>query len=172
MIKNEGYHIIGIDGGASNSRGILMNSKGKTLATAFEKGTNLAVYGETAAERIIHIISDLCQTSNISFHKVDAVGLGLAGGVVILLVDLVYGAGFFRLLLLIGVGYMVGGGVRGAAKGRYARGLQVIAAIGVIVSAVFEAVVLVGSFTLLGGVYGLLALLLGIWVAVSRVWAP
>ena len=56
MIRNEGYYIIGIDGGASKTRGILMNEKGETLATAFEMGTNLAVYGETAANRIIHVI--------------------------------------------------------------------------------------------------------------------
>ncbi len=79
MIKNDGYHIIGIDGGASKTRGILMNEKGETLATAFEKGTNLAVYGETASERIIHIISNLCLSAKISFDLIDAVGLGLAG---------------------------------------------------------------------------------------------
>ena len=79
MIRNEGYYIIGIDGGASKTRGILMNEKGETLATAFDKGTNLAVYGETAAERIIHIISALCQAAKTSFDLVDAVGMGLAG---------------------------------------------------------------------------------------------
>jgi N-acetylglucosamine kinase-like BadF-type ATPase len=56
-----------------------MNEKGETLAIAFDKGSNLTVYGETAAVRIIHIISDLCQTAKISFDLVDAVGLGLAG---------------------------------------------------------------------------------------------
>ena len=61
MIKNDGYHIIGIDGGASKTRGILMNEKGETLATAFDKGTNLTVYGEMAAERIINIINALYQ---------------------------------------------------------------------------------------------------------------
>ena len=79
MINNDEYYIIGIDGGASKSRGILMNKNGVTLATSFGQGTNLTVYGETAAERIIHIISDLCQTAKISFDLVDAVGLGLAG---------------------------------------------------------------------------------------------
>ena len=79
MINNDEYYIIGIDGGASKSRGILMNKNGETLATSFDKGTNLTVYGETAAERIIHIISDLCQTAKISFDLLDAVGLGLAG---------------------------------------------------------------------------------------------
>ena len=79
MIKNDGYYIIGIDGGASKTQGILINENGETLATAFEKGTNLAVYGDTAAERIIHIINNLCQIAKIPFDLVDVVGLGLAG---------------------------------------------------------------------------------------------
>ena len=79
MREGDGYYIIGIDGGASKTRGILMNEKGETLATAFNKGTNLVVYGETAAERIIHIINDLCKGAKISFDLVDAIGLGLAG---------------------------------------------------------------------------------------------
>ena len=79
MIQDDKFYIIGIDGGASNTRGILINEKGETLATAFDKGTNLAVYGETAAERIINIISTLCQSAKISFDHVDALGLGLAG---------------------------------------------------------------------------------------------
>ena len=101
-----------------------------------------------------------------------ALGLGIVGGVVILLVDLLPGLGFFRFLLFLGIGYAVGEGVSGAAKRRRARSLQVIAGLGVVVSVAFEAVVLVGGFTLLGGVFGLLALLAGIWVAVSRVGAP
>ena len=79
MREGDGYYIIGIDGGASNTQGILMNEKGETLATAFNKGTNLVVYGEAAAERIIHVINDLCQGAKISFDLVDAIGLGLAG---------------------------------------------------------------------------------------------
>ncbi len=79
MIKDSDYYIIGIDGGASKTRGILINEKGETLAKAFDKGTNLKVYGEIAAERIINIISNLCQYAKISFDLVDAVGLGLAG---------------------------------------------------------------------------------------------
>jgi N-acetylglucosamine kinase-like BadF-type ATPase len=79
MITNDKYYIVGIDGGASKTRGILMNENGMTLATAFDKGTNLTVYGVRAAERIVHIISELCQTAKISFDQIDAVGLGLAG---------------------------------------------------------------------------------------------
>ena len=79
MKTNDEYYIIGIDGGASKTRGILMNEKGATLATAFDKGSNLSVYGETAAERIVHIISSLCRIAKISFNALDAIGLGLAG---------------------------------------------------------------------------------------------
>ena len=79
MIKDDLYYIIGVDGGASNSRGILFNNNGETLATVFEKGSNLNVYGATAAERIVKIISSLCNDAKISIDFVDAVGLGLAG---------------------------------------------------------------------------------------------
>ena len=75
MKTNDEYYIIGIDGGASKTRGILMNEKGATLATAFDKGSNLSVYGETAAERIVHIVSSLCRTAKISFDALDARGL-------------------------------------------------------------------------------------------------
>ena len=70
MILDDPYYIIGIDGGASNSRGILFNNKGETLAIVLEKGSNLSVYGETAAERIIKIISSLCNDAKISIDYV------------------------------------------------------------------------------------------------------
>jgi len=78
-MEKDGYYIIGVDGGASNSRGVLINEKGKTLATAFNKGSNLTVYGEFAAERIMHIIKDLCEQAHISIDLIDIIGLGLAG---------------------------------------------------------------------------------------------
>ena len=79
MSKDADFHIIGIDGGASNTRGVLINQNGKTLSTALEEGSNLAVYGELAANRIINVISSLCESANISFDLIDAIGLGLAG---------------------------------------------------------------------------------------------
>ena len=79
MNKNTDFHIVGIDGGASNTRGVLINENGETLSTALEEGTNLAVYGELAAKRIINVISNLCESANISFDLIDAIGLGLAG---------------------------------------------------------------------------------------------
>ncbi|MDP6570696.1 MAG: BadF/BadG/BcrA/BcrD ATPase family protein [Candidatus Marinimicrobia bacterium] len=73
------YYIIGIDGGASKTRGVLFSEKGETLASAVESGSNLAVYGELAGERIKSIIINLCQIANIPIDHIDAIGLGLAG---------------------------------------------------------------------------------------------
>ena len=78
MIDDLNY-IIGIDGGASNTRGILMNSDGETLSSGYEKGTNLNIFGELAAERIFRLIMNLCKSAKISFESLDAIGLGLAG---------------------------------------------------------------------------------------------
>ena len=79
-MSNDDFHIIGIDGGASNTRGILINQLGETLSSfILDAGTNLSVYNETAAERIINVISQLCKLSKIPFDSIDAVGLGLAG---------------------------------------------------------------------------------------------
>ena len=79
-MKNEEFYTIGIDGGASNTRGVLVNHLGETLSTfTLNSGTNLSVYGETAAERIVNVISKLSTLSNIPFDSIDAVGLGLAG---------------------------------------------------------------------------------------------
>jgi len=79
-MKNEEFHTIGIDGGASNTRGVLVNHLGETISTfTLNLGTNLSVYGETAAERIVNVISKLSTLSNIPFDSIDAIGLGLAG---------------------------------------------------------------------------------------------
>ena len=63
-MKNEEFYTIGIDGGASNTRGVLVNHLGATLSTfTLKLGTNLSVYGETAAERIVNVISKLSSLS-------------------------------------------------------------------------------------------------------------
>ncbi len=72
-------YIIGIDGGASKTRGILFTDTGETLSAAFEKGSNLAIFGETAANRLQTVINTLCDNANIHLDLVDAIGLGLAG---------------------------------------------------------------------------------------------
>ena len=79
MTHEDTYYIIGIDGGASKTRGILFTQSGETIATAFEKGSNLAIFGETAANRLQAVINTLCDNANIHLDLVDAIGLGLAG---------------------------------------------------------------------------------------------
>ena len=79
MTHEDTYYIIGIDGGASKTRGILFTQSGETIATAFEKGSNLAIFGETAANRLQIVINTLCDNANIHLDLVDAIGLGLAG---------------------------------------------------------------------------------------------
>ena len=56
MSLDETFYIIGIDGGATNSRGALFTENGTTLATILDKGTNIALDGEMASKRIISMI--------------------------------------------------------------------------------------------------------------------
>jgi len=79
MNLEDTYHIIGIDGGATNSRGVLFTENGSTLATILDKGTNIALDGEAASKRIASMIEQLCEDAGINIEDVDAVGLGLAG---------------------------------------------------------------------------------------------
>ena len=47
---------IGIDGGASSTRGVLIDQNGKTLEKIIiKKGTNLKAYEELAPKRIIEL---------------------------------------------------------------------------------------------------------------------
>jgi len=79
MKIDDNYYIIGIDGGATNSRGVLFTHKGITFATILDKGTNIALDGEAASKRIASMIEQLCEDASINIEDVDAVGLGLAG---------------------------------------------------------------------------------------------
>ena len=70
---------IGIDGGASSTRGVLINENGKTLEKiAIKKGTNLKVYEDLAPKRIVDLILDLCNNQNLSIDDISAFGFGLA----------------------------------------------------------------------------------------------
>ena len=73
------FYIIGVDGGASKTRGILFTSEGETIASIIEKGSNISVNGEVAATRINDVINNLCSEADIPLEYVDAIGLGLAG---------------------------------------------------------------------------------------------
>jgi len=79
MNIDDTYYIIGIDGGATNSRGVLFSNNGITLATTLNRGTNIALDGEAASQRIALMMEQLCADAVINIEDVDAVGLGLAG---------------------------------------------------------------------------------------------
>ena len=79
MTKEDIFYIIGVDGGASKTRGILFTDQGETVASIIDKGSNLSVDAEIAASRICNIINNLCSVADIPADYVDAIGLGLAG---------------------------------------------------------------------------------------------
>jgi len=70
---------IGIDGGASSTRGVLINGNGETLdKIIIQKGTNLKAYEDLAPKRIVNLILDLCTNQNVSINDINAFGFGLA----------------------------------------------------------------------------------------------
>jgi len=69
----------GLDGGASSTRAVLVDSNGKTInKRKLNKGTNLKVYQNLASQRISNLIIELCQESAISIDEIDGFGFGLA----------------------------------------------------------------------------------------------
>jgi N-acetylglucosamine kinase-like BadF-type ATPase len=69
----------GLDGGASSTRAIIIDSNGKTLVKKkINKGTNLKVYQDLAPKRIVDLINELCQEISISVDEISAFGFGLA----------------------------------------------------------------------------------------------
>ena len=70
---------IGIDGGASKTRAVLINENGKTLnKITINKGTNLKEFEEQAPKLIIELIVDLCGKLELSIKDISAFGFGLA----------------------------------------------------------------------------------------------
>ena len=70
---------IGIDGGATKTKGVLFDIEGTTLATSTAKGSNLTVYLHKGVERISSIIEDLINKSKIDIESIRCIGLGIAG---------------------------------------------------------------------------------------------
>ena len=70
---------IGIDGGATKTRGVLFNGAGKTLASSLERGSNLTVYKDKAVQRICRVVQNLLRTSKVDLGSVKCIGLGIAG---------------------------------------------------------------------------------------------
>jgi len=79
MTQEDRFYIIGVDGGASKTQGILFTQTGETLASVREKGSNLVLYAEAGADRIKQVINNLCSKATVQIEDVDAIGLGLAG---------------------------------------------------------------------------------------------
>ena len=79
MTQEDRFYIIGVDGGASKTQGVLFTKSGKTLASAIAKGSNLSLDAGAAADCIFLIINNLCNEATIPIEHVDAIGLGLAG---------------------------------------------------------------------------------------------
>ena len=70
---------IGIDGGASSTRGVLIDENGKTLdKIVIKKGTNLKFYEDLAPKRIVDLILNLCSNQNLAIDDISAFGFGLA----------------------------------------------------------------------------------------------
>ena len=69
----------GLDGGASSTRAVILNSNGKTLnKKKLSKGTNLKVYQNLAPKRITDLILELCHEISTSVDDISAFGFGLA----------------------------------------------------------------------------------------------
>ena len=64
-IEKSNNIFIGIEGGATNTNGVLFDSNGNTLAALSIKGANLAVYQQVAAERICFLIQELIKKARI-----------------------------------------------------------------------------------------------------------
>lgn len=105
-----------------------------------------------------------------------AVGAGIvlafAGlAVLVVLAVTLRGLGFSVVLLgLVAVGYVVGEGVSRAVNRKVSRGLQYIAAASVILAYVLISIA--GIINTSGGLYGILALAVSIYVTVSRIRYP
>lgn len=71
--------IIGIDGGASKTFGVLLDQDGNTITKSMQVGTNLTLDQEGVPEVIVGLIKELCLNAKISLDDISAIGLGLAG---------------------------------------------------------------------------------------------
>ncbi|MGA2296056.1 MAG: BadF/BadG/BcrA/BcrD ATPase family protein, partial [FCB group bacterium] len=79
MALKDDYTIIGIDGGGTRTRGVL-SRKGKIISISNAGTTRVGTVGVgESCERLLNVISDLCQQADIDTVELDAVVIGLAG---------------------------------------------------------------------------------------------
>ncbi len=79
MDLTEGYYILGVDGGASHSTGILIDDTGKTLAHVETGGMSISINKRSCPMKVVELAYELCKQANISAYDIDAIGLGMAG---------------------------------------------------------------------------------------------
>jgi hypothetical protein len=82
-------------------------------------------------------------------------GLGLAGGLGLFILDLVLGLTFFRFFIFLGLGYAIGEGLSAAVNRKRARPLQYMAGAGVLISiglayAMGDRLIFTSFFSLIG----------------------
>ena len=79
MEFNKDFTIIGIDGGGTHTRGILLR-EGKIIAEAKSGSTRIGAVGVgESCERTLNVILDLCGQAKLESSEIDAVVVGLAG---------------------------------------------------------------------------------------------
>ena len=71
--------IIGIDGGATKTTGVIFNHRGETLVHDSCLGSNISVDESKAANQVVELISKMSQKIKIDLKNVSAIGIGLAG---------------------------------------------------------------------------------------------
>lgn len=76
---NDNVYILGIDGGGTNTRGVIFNNEGKILVELNDGGSNLYVYKEKGVKIIIDMVKNLAKKINIDVSDISALGFGLSG---------------------------------------------------------------------------------------------
>lgn len=79
MAQENDYTIIGIDGGGTRTRGVLVRGN-RILANSNAGTTRVGTVGVgESCERLLNVIADLCHQAEIDSSELDAVVIGLAG---------------------------------------------------------------------------------------------
>ena len=76
---NNNIYILGIDGGGTNTRGVIFNSEGKLLVELNDLGSNLYVYKENGVRLIVNMVKSLAKKINIDISEISALGFALSG---------------------------------------------------------------------------------------------
>lgn len=80
MIETENYTIIGIDGGGTNTRGVIFQNNERIIEKKIPSTARVGSVGlGESCERTLQMIIDLCNEAKIELSEVDAIVVGLAG---------------------------------------------------------------------------------------------